>query len=758
MKIITCWSEYHVDSGFRRKIMERKFDPKLTWSSSKDDLINKFYKPSFVNCELYQRLSGYFSSSTFANITEEILDFIESEGRIQLITSKELSETDKEIFEHSVNEREKILSNIFLEDLKNDPDGTRLEFYKIMAYMLVNKIQDKPQLEIKIAVPTQQRALYHQKIGIMKYNNGERIAFVGSVNETGTGWHNNIESFSVFKSWGDDNTVQQGIMDNQRIFNDLWSNNEKGVDVVDLPKAVKECLFEIRPKSNQELKETIERVKKIIAEDKPKNIPEIHPRAAISLRNHQEEAIKKWNENNHKGLLEMATGTGKTFTGFGCINIIQKIHERTITIIACPQKHLVQQWSNEIRKWNNGVSDEQKIILKSPITCHSDYKWRPEFARVMGYLTNKPLGHQEYITNHIVIFTTHDTLQNPELMDKILDVRDVKKFLIIDEVHNVTQKSSQVMLPKEFDFRLGLSATPYRHMDDEGTQVLHDYFNGIVYTLNLYDAIYVLKVLSTYDYIPHYVELSQLEMEEYQRLTARIAQIESRKKKGTYRPQPNEIDPYIARSNIIANAENKDKKLGEILDELNNRLNKTLIYCTNNPSLATPENSPKQLERVQRILTERGIDSDSVTWKDKTKDRLHILELMRQGHFDCVTAVKCLDEGVDVPSVTTGIFMASSGNPKQFIQRRGRVLRKNEKEGKTHADIYDILVTPPISDIDTEFNPSQRRLIAKELLRHKEFATIARNKDQAIAKIKGIAELFEIDLDKLDYNYIQNMT
>ncbi len=737
---------------------ERKFDPKLTWNSTKDDLINDFYKPAFVDCKLYQRLSGYFSSSTFANIAEEILDFISSGGKIQLITSKELSATDKEIFEQSVNEREKILSTIFLEDLKSDPDCTRAEFYKIMAYMLANKIDDALQLEIKIAVPTQHRALYHQKIGIMRYSDEERIAFVGSVNETGMGWHNNIESFSVFKSWGGDNTVKQGIIDNQRIFNDLWNDNEEGICIVDLPKAVKEHLLEIRPKSDQELRETVERVKRILKERRQDTVQDIQPQAAIKLRAHQEDAITKWVENNHRGLLEMATGTGKTFTAFGCVNIIQKTHERTITVIAAPQKHLVQQWNDEVKKWNDGVSDTQRIVLKSPVTCHSDYAWKPEFNRVMDYLTTKPLGHQKYRTNHVVIFTTHDTLQKPSLMNMILDAKDVKKFLIIDEVHNVTKKSSERMLPEEFDFRLGLSATPVRHMDEEGTNILDDYFHGIVYSLDLNDAIHTLKVLSTYDYIPYYVQLSQDEMEEYRRLSAKIAQIESRKQQATYVPRPGESDPYIARSNLIANAENKDKKFEEILDELSNRLSKTLVYCTNNPSTASPENAPKQLERVKKILTRRGIESDSITWEDKTRDRKHILELMNIGHFACVTAVKCLDEGVDIPSATVGIFMASSGNPKQFIQRRGRLLRKDEREGKTHARIYDILVTPPIAGADSEFSLSQRKLFAKELLRHKEFALISKNKEQAIDRIRDVTTLFEIDFDQLDYEYIQDMT
>ena len=239
--------------------MERDFDPKLSWNSSRDDVIGEFYKPALLNCELYQRLAGYFSSSSFANIVNEILEFIESNGRIQLITSPRLSETDKKIFEQSVNDGEK-LSTTFLKDLKDDPYHLNLEFSKLMAHMLGNYIDGKPQLEIKIAIPSTGYGIYHQKIGILRYKNGEKIAFTGSVNETGLGWYETIENFTVFRSWGDD-TNNQGIIDNQRNFNDLWNNSNNKVRVYDLPQAVREHLLKIRPESNKELEVVIDKIR-----------------------------------------------------------------------------------------------------------------------------------------------------------------------------------------------------------------------------------------------------------------------------------------------------------------------------------------------------------------------------------------------------------------------------------------------------------------------------------------------------------------
>ena len=201
--------------------MAREFDPRLTWNSITDDCINDFYKPGLKDCKLYQRSSGYFSSSVFAHVAREILDFIETGGRIELIASPQLSTSDKELFEQSILEREKLLGTILFNDLKNDPDNLKFEFSKLMGYMLTNEVNGKPQLEIKIAIPVRGAGIYHQKIGILHYENEDRIAFSGSINETGPAWYDNKENFTVFRSWGND-THSQGIVDNQRIFFDSF--------------------------------------------------------------------------------------------------------------------------------------------------------------------------------------------------------------------------------------------------------------------------------------------------------------------------------------------------------------------------------------------------------------------------------------------------------------------------------------------------------------------------------------------------------
>ena len=676
----------------------------------------------------------------------EILEFIEKKGKIELITSPHLSQNDKKFFERSVQDAKNLLSNIFLEDLKNDPENLKIHFAKIMAYMLTNKIDDTPQLEIKIAIPNKGSGMYHQKIGILHYRNGEKISFSGSINETASGWGKNIENFKVFCSWNDKTHVS-AIYHDQKSFNDLWNDEEEGVSVYDLPHAVKNHLLKISPKSTKEFEETLSKVRKIVRKSKS--------RVGLKLFQYQKDARTAWIKNNFLGIFAMATGTGKTFTSFGCIHEIQKSNDRTVTVIACPQKHLVEQWSEEIKSYALSAGEDERIQTTPHVTCHSDYpKWRKQFEKILNDFNIPLLGTKNYIIDHCIIFTTHDTLSSEDFKEKILKIKNAKKFLIVDEVHNITAKSSSNTLLTSYNFRLGLSATPLRHYDQEGSQIVFDYFKGAVFTLDLEEAVRK-NILCPYDYIPYYIALNFDEMDEYQNLTTLIARKISNKQ--NYPQEKDDSNPELRRADLVANAEGKYEKLKEILDSVGNQLNQTLIYCTNNPSPILPLNAPRQLERVKQILSNRRIVSDSVTWEDPTKDRIKILNNLANEHFDCVTAVKCLDEGVDIPSVKTGIFMASSGNPKQYIQRRGRVLRKSDETGKTHATIYDIIVTPPIPDLDREMSRNERKLIAKELLRHKEFAGIARNKDDAINRIRDAARIFNIDLDMLNEDYISGM-
>ena len=725
-----------------------RFELKLNWNSLKDDLVEEFYRPALKDAILYQRKAGFFSSATFMDIANEVISIIGKKGRIQLITSPKLSAVDIDILKKSVEEKDRLISDLCLKEFFDDQDETKNDFRKLMAYMLVNQINGHPQLEIKIAFTKDGQGIFHEKLGIIHYLDGEIITFSGSVNETNYAWSKNIENFKAFCSWRGD-TDKKAIDYDIKSFNDLWEGRETKVHIYDLPKAVEEKILEIRPESDTEFKEIFQRVCKKLGF----KAEEIENKKE-ELRDYQKDARKKWVENMCRGIFSMATGTGKTFTAFGCMSEFQKSEEQTVTIIACPQTHLVDQWRRVSKEYNNFMPDEDQISLEREVTCYGDNpRWHAELQSILMDYDEKLLNGEILIKNFI-IYVTHKTLNSKKFKDCILSIKNGKKLLIVDEVHNIGSELAQPALLEKYDGRLGLSATPIRHYDKDGTTALRQYFDDVVFELELKEAIDEGHLCS-YDYFPYYAELNYEEMEVYNNLTRKIAEKYANKDRHQTDEEDNN-NPEIKRANLIANAENKLDILQEILNSITN-MKQTLIYCTSDPSPAIPFGSPTQLDKVEKILVKNNIVSTSITFRNPTKDRSMILQKLAVGHYDCITAVRCLDEGVDIPSVETAIIMASSGNPKQYIQRRGRVLRQSKKTGKEKAIIYDILVKPPLPDEDSDISKRDQKLVAKELLRHKEFASIALNRQDAIENIKAVAKMYKIDFESLDEKYIQDL-
>lgn len=724
-----------------------RFEPKLSWSSSSDDLITCFYRPALKNAVLYQRKAGYFSSTSFVKITREIIELIERKGRIQMITSPNFSTSDKRIIENSVEEREKIILESFLSDLADDAEGTKSYFAKLMAYMLVNEVDGHPQLEIKIAMTSDGEGIFHEKLGIIHYSGNDILSFSGSVNETISGWTKNVENFKAFCSWKDD-TNRQAVGDDNESFDRLWNGNEAAVRIFDLPSAVRQHLLKISPKSDAEYQETLRKIRREIGYEEPYA-------EAGGLRTYQMEAREEWIRNNSRGLFAMATGTGKTFAALGCISSFQKSNTRTMTVIACPQTHLVVQWKNEVGSYNSAVQEDDKVLMERHVLCYGEnHSWRREFGEIMDDF-NEELYSGGYLTQHVVVFVTHKTLNSTDFKRFIQGIADAKLLLVVDEVHNIGSELSLPALLDKYDGRLGLSATPARHYDEEGTRCIENYFDGVVFDLPLKEAI-AKDYLCNYEYNPYYAELNAEEMDMYNDLTGKIGTKYAVRRSNINENDDDNKSAEIKRANLIANAQNKLDVLKEIINSMF-RIKQTLIYCTSDPSPIMPPEYTTQLDSVKRILAENRIVSTSITYENPAKDRHMILERLAQGHYDCITAVRCLDEGVDIPSVETAIIMASSGNPKQYIQRRGRVLRQSKKTGKSKAVIYDILVRPPMPNPGSTVSLRERKIVARELLRHKEFAMIALNRESAIAKIKSVADAYEIDFDALDYEYVENM-
>ena len=640
------------------------------------------------------------------------MDFVERGGKIRLITGSSFSKADLEVITKSMEDKlTEEVSHILEDDLGK-------KCLAMFGHMLTNKIDGTSQLEIKILVP--ERGIFHPKVGVFNMLNGDTISFAGSVNETGSGWTDNIEEFKVFCSWVDKKYVNIDI----GTFREFWHGSHAGIHTYDLPDAVREKILAVRPSSDEEYRELVEDLRTIIYCD-----ADAGSQKKFKLHYYQEDAIKAWVLNDYKGILEMPTATGKTFTAMGCINAMQRSRGRLFTVIVAPYRHLVKQWVDNVSKWNNMTSPEFHVSAKMMMTADNP-KWKEHFRRAVVEFNKKKIGGG-YVTEDSIVCTTYKTFSRNEFTDAISEIEG-NVLLVTDEAHNVGSAMHRAGLIKKYVGRLALTATPERYFDEEGSKKIRSYFGRTVYSMDIGQAIRE-KYLVPYDYYPVFAELNPVELEEYRRLT-RAIRIKLSKNDAGERAIDNMNSPENKRARLIAKIEQKYNKLGMILDKHKNRLQDALIYC----------HDGEQLRRVGGILGERNINYDEVTSSSSMIERWNRIRSLEKKHHQCIVAMKCLDEGVDIPSAHLGIIMASTGNPLQYIQRRGRLLRLSE--GKDHASIYDILAAPPPDVYD---QPYAKKLVAKELLRHREFAQHARNSDEANDMIRQVADRLGIDLDQM---------
>ena len=655
----------------------KDIDSKLrpSYNSANDDIVNDFYNLALSEAIKYDRISGFFNSTSLAIAARGVDKFIKNNGHMRLICGAKLSSDDLESINNSEDLKD-ILDINFLKDYESIEDELVKNHVKVLGWMVANNY-----LEIKIGVNRKDDGFYdsgmlHSKIGIMYDELDDSILFDGSVNETAYGWKNNIESLKVFKSWKN----PEFMVNDKKDFENFWEGNNHNLEIFDVPVATKKKLIEIAPKSKEELFN-------LKLDYKPK------------LRDYQEEAVEKWINNNYCGIFSMATGTGKTFTALSCWDYLNSKKNNLLTLIVCPQKHLISQWESNLK-----IFDFRGNVL---IASGDNNKWSSELLGLIGDLESSVNSN-----NSSVVLTTFKTFASEKFRKKI-DFFEGEILLIVDEVHGIGSFEYREGLLDKYNYRLGLSATPEIEDDFERTDLVYNYFKGIIYDYNLKKAIQK-GFLTHYNYYPIFVDLDDDEMELYNEYTYKIMLILQKNTK-TLHDEKKLKTLLIERRNVINNAENKMLHLRNFLKNQKD-VKDLIIYCTG-----------KQLPKVRSILDELDISNHKFTGEESTKkingksERDRILELFSKGHYQSLVAIKCLDEGVDVPSTQTAFLMASTLNSRQHIQRRGRVLRKSP--GKLKANIYDLIIFP---NLKGESN-SVKTIFKNEKKRYEEYADLADN-------------------------------
>lgn len=662
---------------------------KIKYDSDEDDLLDDFYIPVLSESIEYYRLSGFFNSSSLAVSACGLENFIKNGGKMKLISSVIFSEEDLIRINEAEENPLKIIEENFINDFNSISDEFVKDHLAALGWMIA-----QGYLEIKVAYPKDLNSLFHPKVGILKDAAGNIVSFSGSDNETRSGWLNNIEEFKVFTSWksGHSEIIESDI----NSFYKYWGDEANKVKVIEIPKAIKRDLIKLAPENLDNLNFH--------------QLPNYEGGSSISkeerkLRFYQQDALNSWFDNNCRGIFELATGTGKTFTALKCLEKLCK-KEDVVCVIACPLIYLVEQWEKDVKKFPI-FENVYKIYGSNP-------NWKKELN---DFIFDLDLG----LSEDGVIITTHNTFSTEDFKN-ILSKIDKKLCLIVDEMHHVgAEKFSQGLTNLNYEYRLGLSATPSVYMNDEATDFLMDYFGGIVASFTIQDALTNIDpetgeyYLCEYNYYPIRVMLNNKEMEEYNKLSNRI--------RIQYFKDNDDSEGLLVRllnqrRQILKNAADKDEKLREILNKYDD-LDHLIIFTTYN-----------QKERVLRILGEEKVSprhefTSNVSAKHIKEigmsEREVLIDKFDKGKLKALVAIKCLDEGVDVPSADKVIIMSSSTNPMEYVQRRGRVLRKFP--GKKIATIFDMVVLPEDDGLEMT-----RTIRDAEIKRLYDFIESARNK------------------------------
>lgn len=712
---------------------------KTEYRSLLDNVISEFYTPVLTQSVMYKRAVGFFSSSALIDLSAGIIGLIRNGGKIQMIASPRLSQEDIAAINDGLRRRDEVIEQALSRELF-DPNGA---FEEARLNLLSNLIASG-RLEIKIAFLEKDNivGMFHEKVGLMYDAEDNIVAFAGSMNESSNAFSVNYESIDVYTSWTQD---EERVLNKQAAFNAMWNDYEPSIHVISFPNVDAEIIERYRVTDSVE--SAVDRIQKASAKKSKKDEPlssstwrgPLVP-DDVKMREYQLDAISAWESHEYCGIFDMATGTGKTYTALAAVaHLYQKLNGNLAVIIICPYQHLVEQWKEDI-----------VVFGMNPIVCYSTSAQKNWRDRLKTSVTSFNLGIQK----HFSMVSTNATFSLDYVQDMVKKLKG-NVVLVVDEAHNFGAEHLNTMLLENAKYRLALSATIDRYGDEEGTQKLYDYFGKKCIEYTLKDAI-ENNMLTPYYYHPVVVSLSENELEEYLDLTSKISKNAHKDKNGRVQLSEYAKMLLIKRARIVAGAVSKLERLKELMSDYQTD-NQMLVYCgaTTLRDVDYREGKPpvdeaRQIDIVTDILgNELGMRVTKFTSAENADERERIKSDFAEGtHLQVVVAIRCLDEGVNIPSIRTAFILASSTNPKEYIQRRGRVLRKFP--GKKYATIFDF-VTLPISLEDVgnygeEVVNSTKSLALREIVRMKDFASIAENPFDSDSLIASIQSAYNIDV------------
>jgi superfamily II DNA or RNA helicase len=718
----------------------------------------QFYLDGLANSNEFSLLLGYFSSSAINLLSVGFATFISKGGKMKMVINHLLSAKDKEAIsrvEDNPNEI-RVFDLTDIVSLGRVLDEYDTHFFECLAYLISVK-----RIEIKVIKPKNGKGIAHYKSGVFS-DGHDSVGYHASCNFTYYGLSENIEQLEAFLSW-ENGRSNKLIRKQLKLIDDYFTEKDEDVEYISVSeievvlkdrfgkKDINELLVQedqlLQKKqsliSNPKLKKTILQIfDKIEIERKAPRFP-----YSEGPRVYQKIAFENWKNNQQQGLFAMATGTGKTITSLNCLLEVYKRTGYYKALILVPTLTLVNQWEHECKMFN----------FNSILKISSKSNWKNDFASI---LTREIISPTEEVS--FIIISTYASFSRDNIFKEINKLPP-KTLLIADECHNLGSGTLLKLLPKIIaKRRIGLSATPERQFDNEVNRRLFSFFNSentYTYEYSMEEAIRN-GVLSRYYYYPHLVSLTEAEMKEYKVLSVKISKF-YKSDSDSFNNNPILTALLLARKRIIHKAFNKLEAFKNILREQfinKGHLKYTLVYVPegNNPndffetdlfsSIDEFENDNDTLHLID-IYT-KGVReiSNKTTIKQftsNTKNKENLLEKFAFGAIEVLTSMKCLDEGVDVPRSELAIFCSSTGNPRQFIQRRGRILRKHKD--KPFAYIHDLVVIPQINPESETFN-MERSLLKKELERVNNFSLLSENSSHTLDILLETMDYYNLNL------------
>lgn len=650
-------------------------------------------------CKLYRRGTAFFSGSALMSWADAMGHVIDGSVKIEIMCSPVVS--DKHLIailqENNTEEQkkktiQKLADTIVLTAVGFEMNSDRRDFRsQLLAYLIATNT-----LEFRFAIPknydfpeekSDDRNLYHVKMGYFVFDDDKVVAFEGSVNESDSAYQYNTESAQVFKSWvsEDSRRLKELVAD----VDSDWEGRNPFIEIYGLSdealKLIKRLSPTQRPK-NPKFESPPDKSEENAAPDGGGVLPPIS--VSSELRPYQREALELWKKNNFQGILEMATGTGKTRTAIEALKKFKDKVPAGLAVVTVPYQNLAEQW---VAALNDAGLDSIKIYDN-----FNDWSKRLSNILLSSQLTKIKLP------TLVVVEKTFNSEKFQEILGLLKKAKEKNHLIVADECHHFNKSNILKAIPDFFNFRLGLSATPY---DQFSEHYLEEYFGSIVFTFNLRDAI-ENNFLTKYQYNYFPVALNDDESAQYNELTQKIISIAGGEEIFDPSVWPM-VRPFLSkRSRIVAGCAEKLIVLQKHLSD-KKPLPHTLFYCGTS-NVEYEGDDVRQVEALSIMLNKLGWKTSRITADESLSTREHLLDMFSRKEIDGLISIKVLDEGIDIPACEGAYLLASQASDRQGIQRRGRVLRKSE--GKEIAYLYDFLVLGGSNSSRTMINLAKKEL------------------------------------------------